>query len=225
MPAKTNTPAPDKTDANALKGKIICLDPGHQKKQNTGLEPVAPGSKEKKAKVSSGTAGVATGETEYALNLAVALKLKDLLEARGATVIMTRTSHDVDISNIERAEIGNKAKADLAIRIHADGSTNRDIKGISMLIPASKYVGEDIAAISKKAGQIFLDEVISVTGAKNRGLSVREDLTGFNWSSVPVILIEMGFMSNAEEDRLLATDGYRAKLAEGLYNGAERFFS
>ena len=53
---------------------------------------------------------------------------------------------------------------------------------------------------------------------------MRDDMTGFNWSTVPVILIEMGFMSNAEEDKLLATDDYRNKLAKGLYNGCVSFF-
>jgi len=212
-------------DANSLKGKIICLDPGHQRKQNSDLELVAPNGSVKKPKVSSGTAGIVTGDMEYALNLAVAIKLKDRLEAQGAKIVMTRTSHDVDISNIERAKIGNDAKADLVIRIHADGSTNRDTKGVTMLIPSSRHVGETIAATSKKAGQAVLDEVIAATGARSRGLSVREDMTGFNWSKVPVILIEMGFMSNADEDRLLATDEYREKMAKGLYNGCVSYFS
>jgi len=211
-------------DPSVLKGKIICIDPGHQRKANNDLEQVAPDSSTKKPKVSSGTAGISTGDMEYVLNLAVALKLKALFEAQGAKVVMTRTEHDVNVSNIERAKIGNNAKADLAIRIHADGSNNRDVKGVSMLIPSSKYIGEGLAATSKKAGQAVLNEVISATGAKNRGLSVRDDMTGFNWSTVPVILIEMGFMSNAEEDKLLATDEYRAKMATGLYNGSIVFF-
>ena len=203
---------------------IICIDPGHQKKQNSELEPVAPGSSTKKAKVSSGTAGIATGEAEYVLNLAVAMKLKALLEADGATVIMIRTSNEVDISNVERAKIGNDAGADLAIRIHADSSTNRDVKGASMLIPSPAYIGDELAAESKAAGQIIMDSVIAATGAKNRGLVVRDDMTGFNWSTVPVILIEMGFMSNPDEDRQLATDEYRSKMAMGLYNGCVAYF-
>jgi len=212
-------------DADVLNGKIICLDPGHQRRQNNDLEQVAPGSSVKKPKVSSGTAGIATGEFEYVLNLAVALKLRDQLEARGAKVVMTRTEHDVDVSNIERAVIGNDAKADLVIRIHADGSTNRETNGISMLIPSSAHIGNELAATSKAAGQAALDAVIKETGARNRGLSVRDDMTGFNWSKVPVILIEMGFMSNAAEDRLMATDEYRAKLATGLFNGCVAFFT
>ena len=209
----------------SLAGKVVCIDAGHQKKQNSDLEPVAPDSSIKKPKVSSGTAGISTGIPEYELNLAVALKLKAKLEAAGATVVMTRTENDVDISNVERAKIGNEAKADLAVRIHADGSTNRDAKGALMLIPSSKYIDAELASVSKTAGQIVLDEIIASTGAKSRGLSVRDDMTGFNWSTVPVILIEMGYMTNPDEDRLMATDEYRAKLAAGLYNGCAKFLS
>ncbi|MCL2060330.1 MAG: N-acetylmuramoyl-L-alanine amidase [Oscillospiraceae bacterium] len=229
--AAPTTAAPTTTAATAavlssasLAGKTICIDPGHQRKQNSDLEPIAPGNSVKKAKVSSGTAGIATGDTEYALNLAVAMKLKDMLEAAGATVVMTRTSNDVDISNVERAVIGNDANADLAIRIHADGSTNRETKGASMLVPSSKHIGEELAQESKKAGQIVMDEIIAATGARNRGVVTRDDLTGFNWSTVPVILIEMGFMSNADEDRLLSTDEYRTKMATGLFNGCAAYF-
>jgi len=217
--------APQKQEGNLLKGITICLDPGHQQKQNNDQEPVAPDSSVKKAKVSSGTAGIATGDMEYELNLAVSLKLRALLEARGAKVVMTRTENNVDVSNVERAKIGNNAKADLAVRIHADGSTNRDTKGISMQIPSSKHVGAQLAETSKNAGQIVLNEVIKSTGARDRGLRARDDLTGFNWSTVPVILIEMGFMSNAEEDRLLASDEYRDKMAEGLCNGIVAYFN
>lgn len=217
--------AAPKKNASALAGKIICIDPGHQKKGDNDLEPIAPDSGVKKPKVSSGTAGIATGDMEYALNLAVAMKLKSLLEADGATVVMTRAAHDVNVSNIERAKIGNDANADLVVRIHADGSDNRDVKGLSVLIPSSKHIGEELAETSKKAGAAILDEAVRATGAKNRGLSVRDDMTGFNWSTVPVALIEMGFMSNAEEDKLLSTDAYRAKMAKGLYNGCAAFFN
>jgi len=148
--ATTTSSPPVVPDAGALKGKTICLDPGHQRRQNNETEQIAPGSSTKKPKVSSGTAGIATGELEYVLNLAVAIKLRDLLEASGANVVMTRTVNDVDISNIERAVIGNEAKADLVIRIHADGSTNREVNGVSMLIPSPEHVGEDIAAVSKR---------------------------------------------------------------------------
>ena len=104
-PTPTNTPTPTPTPI------IIVIDPGHQQKGNYDKEPNGPGSSELKAKVSSGTAGISTGIPEYKLTLAVSLYLKDELLARGYEVIMTRETHDVDISNVERALIANEANA------------------------------------------------------------------------------------------------------------------
>jgi N-acetylmuramoyl-L-alanine amidase len=170
-----------------------------------------------KAKVSSGTAGVVTGIPESELNLVVGLKLRDALEASGVKVIMTRTTQDVRISNIERVQIANDAGADLFVRIHADGSDNQSAQGIHVLYPASiKGWTDDIAAASKIAAQLAQRELIAATGAKDRGIDARDDMTGFNWSDVPAIIPEMGFMTNPEEDRLLATDSYRDKIVKGL---------
>ena len=107
-----------------LEGLIIGIDPGHQEKGNSEKEAIAPGSKEKKAKVSSGTQGVSTRVPEYIVNLDVSLMLRDALEAEGAQVIMTRETNDVDISNQERAIMMNEVGADLVLRIHCNGSVN-----------------------------------------------------------------------------------------------------
>jgi N-acetylmuramoyl-L-alanine amidase len=208
-----------------LAGKIVVIDPGHQQNQNSDQEPVAPNSSVKKAKVTSGTAGVTTGTAEYIITLDVGLKLRDLLVSQGATVVMTRDRHDVDVSNVERAKIGNDANADLAVRLHADGSADSSVKGISMLVPSADYVGQALADTSAEAGSLVLSAVISRTGAKNRGVVKRDDMTGFNWSTVPCILIEMGFMSNADEDRLLNSPEYQDKLAHGLYDGIAAFLA
>ena len=77
---------------------------------------------------------------------------------------------------------------------------------------------------SKIAGEIVLEEYILATGAKNNGLAVRNDMTGFNWSEVPVILMEVGFMTNPEEDALMETDEYQEKMVKGIINGLERYF-
>ena len=198
-------------------GKVVVIDPGHQAQGNSGLEPVGPGSSDKKAKVSSGTAGVVTGIPESKLVLTVGLKLRDALEARGVTVVMTRTAQQVDLSNIQRAQIANKAGADLFVRVHADGSDNPATTGIHVLYPASiKGWTDDIAAASKKVASLAQRELIAATGAKDRGIDARSDMTGFNWADVPAIIPEIGFMTNPAEDRLLATAGYQDKIVEGL---------
>lgn len=212
--------------AKKLQNIVICIDAGHQQKQDLKKEPVAPNSRTLKEKCTSGTAGVATKNPEYKLNLDVALMLQKELEKLGATVIMTRTTNDVKLSNVDRAEIANKAKANLTIRIHADGSDNKKVQGISMLVPGSKYIKDKtVIDKSKKAGKVILESVVETTSAKSRGVVERDDLTGFNWSEVPVVLIEMGFMSNKEEDLKMNTASYRQKLVSGMAKGIEKYFS
>lgn len=200
-------------------GYVVVIDPGHQAKADYGQEPVGPGSSETKARVSSGTSSINTGSPESKLVLAVSLKLRDSLKTHGIRVVMTRTTQDVDISNVERAQIANGASADLFVRIHADGAADTSIHGVLMLYPAT-ITGwtDDIAVESKRAARLALDELIAATGAHDRGLSARRDLSGFNWSDVPVILPEIGLMSNAAEDKLLATDAYQDKIVQGLTN-------
>ncbi len=204
-----------------LAGCVIGIDPGHQKHGNYDKEPVAPGSSTTKAKVSSGTQGRFTRVPEYVLNLEVGLKLRDSLKALGATVIMSRTSHNVDISNAKRARMMNDVPVDCWIRIHADGSDDASKHGMHMLVPSGKMNTSDKSVIkdSVKFGDTLLDEIIAATGAKDLGLQYRDDQTGFCWSAVPVCTIEMGYMTNEKEDRLLATKSYQNKIVKGMVQG------
>lgn len=208
-----------------LQGKVICLDPGHQAQYEKRQVPLAPGSKETRPDFATGTQGVATGTPEYTLVLQVALQLRDELQKLGARVVMTRETDDVLVGNVRRAEIANQVKADLFLRIHCDGSANQQRKGISVLYPGSKYI-TDKAMLDKSyaASQALLDSLIAQTGAKNLGLIKRDDLTGFNWSKVPSTLVEMGFMTNTDEDRLLSQPDYQAKLVKGMAEGVIKFF-
>ena len=134
--AVSNLTFAPKQEATVKEQHTICIDPGHQAKGNSQTEQVGPNSGSYKAKVSSGTAGIATKKPEYELNLEASLKLKHILESRGYKVYMTRESHDVDISNKERAIFANEKKVDMVVRIHADGSDNTGITGASILIPS-----------------------------------------------------------------------------------------
>ena len=210
-----------------LEGCVIGLDPGHQAHGNSDLEPNAPGSSVMIRKVSGGTQGRFTGVPEYVVNLQVGLKLKTKLEELGAAVVMTRTTHDVDISNVQRAQMMNEAGADCWLRIHVNGNNNPAVNGISILAPAKGTMNTTDANVqlnSVDLANTLLSAVISSTGAKNNGVPLRSDQTGFNWSSVPVCNIEMGYMTNEKEDRLIVTDGYQNKIVDALAQGFLNYF-
>ena len=207
-----------------LAGKVICIDAGHGISSIKKLEPIAPNCSEKKAAFVSGTSGSIM--TEEQVNLLVALKLEQSLIDAGADVVMTRRTAECDLSNIDRAELANDAKADLTVRIHADGSENSDISGVSVLIPSDDYITNDgMLRKSRKAGELILNEVTEATGALNRGIVKRSDMTGFNWSNVPVVLLEMGFMTNHDEDVLLSSDDYQNKIVDGIMKGLDIYFN
>jgi N-acetylmuramoyl-L-alanine amidase len=224
-----STPSPEQPDEEhprkenpdgdlSLAGYKIGIDAGHQGRGNSAQEPVSPGSEETKAKVTSGTQGRFTGVAEHTVNLNVALLLEEKLLDLGAEVVMVRRTPEVDISNVERATMMNDAGVDIVVRIHADGSEDASVSGASMHVPASQDTAE-INDVSRAAGEVIFKEFISVTGAKDKGVVGRQDLSGFNWSTVPAVLIELGFMTNEDEDRLLATPEYQELCAEGLARG------
>lgn len=210
---------PGTAGAKPQNQQTVCVDPGHQQYGNNALEPVAPGSKEMKAKVSSGARGVKTKKPEYVLTLEASLLLKEKLESFGYQVVMTRESHDVDISNVKRAQMCNVAEADLAVRIHADGADSSKAQGISLLYPAWTEESGEMFNRSKAAAGIILRQAVDATGAVSRGTVPRSDLTGFNWSTVPSVLVEMGFMTNPDEDARLSDPDYLDRLTEGIAVG------
>ena len=203
---------------------LICIDPGHQEKGDSNSEPVAPGSYVKKARVSSGATGVATKKPEYILNLEASTVLKHILDGKGYKVIMTRESHDVNISNSERAIFANNNKADMVVRVHADSLNNPGKTGASILIPAkeSKYTTA-IYEDSQNCANLISSKM-KEAGIKVNGVFERSDLTGFNWSKVPVVLVEMGFMSNPEEDQKMAETSYQEKMMKSVAEGAQAYF-
>lgn len=209
----------------APNGKKVAIDAGHQARGNSRTEPVGPGSSTKKAKVSGGASGVSSGVPEYKMNLRVAKKLKTILEKRGYEVYMVRSTNNVNISNKKRALRASKSGADIYIRLHGDSSSSSSVRGASGLYPSADnpYVGR-LSKKSKRLTKKILAAYCKKTGIRNRGCVVRNDLTGTNWSKIPVTLIEMGFMSNPSEDRKMQNSKFQKKMATGIADGIDSYF-
>ncbi|PRT06565.1 N-acetylmuramoyl-L-alanine amidase [Bacillus wiedmannii] len=214
-----------KVESNEKQGKfLVVIDPGHQQKANLNLEPIGPGATTQKYKVTDGTTGVVTKKREAVLVLEMASVLKEKLEEKGIQVLMTRTSQDVDISNKERATFANDHKANLFLRLHADGSENPNQSGFAVLTPAegSPYTKE-IYAESLQISQTIVNKMRENHQVKVNGIKFRDDLSGFNWAKVPGVLLELGFMSNPEEDKKLSDPQYVNSLLQSVTDSVEEY--
>lgn len=205
--------------------KTIVLDPGHSAVMPSGNEAVGPGSSETKAKDMVGTKGVATGVTEYDFMLTLANKLKPELEKRGYNVVLTRTDSSSAHSCIDRAQVANDNHADAFIRLHANAAESAAPEGaMTINITANNPYTKATYTQCRKLSDCVLDAYCSATGAKREGVSERDDLTGNNWATVPTTLIEVGYMTNPDEDKRMQTDAYQAKMVQGIANGIDQFF-
>ncbi|MFF9064776.1 N-acetylmuramoyl-L-alanine amidase [Streptomyces sp. NPDC014891] len=217
---------------SSLAGRTVVLDPGHN-----------PGnfrhSKEINQKVNIGTnrkecdtTGTSTnaGYTEAAFTLDVTHRLRDLLTARGAEVVLT---HDADRPwgpcVDERARIGNAARADAVVSVHADGSAVGH-RGFHVILPARVREGAaDTAKIvgpSRELGERIADRFARATGTapanylgSGTGLDVRDDLGGLNLSTVPKVFVECGNMRDPKDAALLTSAAWRQKAAQGMADG------
>lgn len=207
-------------------GKIIAIDAGHQAKGNSEKEPIAPGSSQMKAKVASGATGVKTGIPEYKLTLAVSLKLKKELMDRGYQVYMIRETNEVNISNAERAEMANKSGADIFIRVHANSLNDSSVHGVLNMCQTSKnpYNG-NLYDKSYALSKAVVEGIAGQTGFKNKGVQETDSMSGINWCKIPVTIVEMGFLSNPEEDQKMATEEYRDKIAKGIADGIDAYYA
>lgn len=207
-------------------GHIVCIDAGHQQSGISEKEPNGPGSSVMKAKLATGTTGVATGKNESELTLEVSLKLRDELQKRGYQVVMIRETQDCPSSNAERAVTANESGAEIFVRIHANGSDDPSVNGAVCFAPSTSnpYVAS-IAEQCQNLSRLVVDGLCAATGAKNLDIQLTDDMTGINWCQIPVTIVEMGFMTNPTEDQNMSDPTYQQKMVEGIANGIDGYFA
>ena len=203
--------------------RIVTLDPGHG-----GAETGAEGQ---------------GGSVEKGVVLSICRRFQQLLQTRlGIRVILTRDG-DRDLSLDERAVFANSNKSDLFISVHADASPRRNARGSSVYFLSysstaqnASIGGDDLDFIlwhmaqashlrqSSQLAEVMQEELQAVTGPErvNRGIK-QNTFRVLKGATMPAVLVEVGFISNAEEERLLSSADYQDKLAEALYRGLVRY--
>ena len=217
----------ESADNTSSNGHIVGIDPGHQSENidMSATEPNGPGSSTMKAKASTGTSGSFSGLPDYQLNLNVSLLLRDILEQRGYQVVMTRTDNDTAISNKERAELVASKGAEICVRIHANGDDSSGVSGALTMCPSQQnpYVSS-LYDSSNRLSRCIIDSYCAATGFQNRGIIYTDSMTGINWSTIPVTIVEMGFMTNQNDDLKMADSSFQQTMAEGIANGVDAYF-
>lgn len=225
--AESTTQTSAEADAQEDTTYSVCIDPGHQGSwvDMSAQEAEAPGSSVRKTKSSAGTVGTTTGVCEYQLNLDIALLVRNELENRGYRVVMTRENNDTAISNSERAKLAASSGCDITVRIHANGSEDSSVKGAMAMIGSrsNPYVSS-LYDDSYLLANDVLNSYCSETGFKNLGLQFTDDMTGINWSTIPVMILEMGYMTNPEDDLSMQDPVTRGKMVNGITEGIEKYF-
>ncbi|MGN0118973.1 MAG: N-acetylmuramoyl-L-alanine amidase [Streptomyces albidoflavus] len=229
----SGTESSRKPASGPLAGKTVVVDPGHNPgNRNHTAEinrQVDVGTHRKECDTTGTSTNDGYAEAEFTLD--VAHRLRDLLEERGATVKLTQDGDRpfgpcVD----ERARIGNEAKADAVVSVHADGSTAAGHRGFHVILPAAVHGGgadtRPIVADSRRLGERIAGKLVQRTGSApsnyiggGTGLDVRDDLGGLNLSTVPKVFVECGNMRDAQDAALLKDADWRQRAALGMADG------
>lgn len=206
----------------------VCIDPGHQGSwvDMSAQEPMAPGSSQTKNKATTGTSGNYSKVPEYEVNLEVSLVLQKELVSRGYKVVMTREDNDKAISNKERAEFATESGADITVRIHANSDNSASAAGALTMAPTSsnQYLDQDIIEKSNTLAACIIDSYSNATGLANKGVISADNMTGTNWSTIPVAILEMGFMSNQSDDLYITNSANHETMAKGIADGIDAYF-
>lgn len=194
----------------SIKDKIIVIDPGHGEIKPWGSDPGAIGK---------------NGLQERDLNTDIAWKLWEILKREGATLIMTRTGDTTSLDLAGRAAVANENNADIFVCIHINSSTSAGVAGTSTFYyaPWNSELGAQRAERQRLA-TLVQQELVTSLGRRNIGI-VEENFAVLRETTMPSVLAEIAFMSNPEELKLLGTEEFRMKAAEGLARGIIRYFA
>lgn len=217
------------TSSSSSRQFTVCIDPGHQGNwvDMSAQEPVAPGSSQTKNKATTGTSGNYSKVPEYEVNLEVSLVLQKELTSRGYKVVMTREDNDKAISNKERAEFATESGADITVRIHANSDNSASASGALTMAPttSNQYLDKDLIEKSNTLASCIIDSYCNATGLANKGVISADNMTGTNWSTVPVAILEMGFMSNQNDDLYITNSANHETMAKGIADGIDAYFN
>ncbi|CAM5250672.1 N-acetylmuramoyl-L-alanine amidase [Streptomyces microflavus] len=234
-PTAPASPSPSPTEPlprGPLTGRTVVIDPGHNPRNREHTKEI-----NEKVDIGTGrkecdTTGTSTdaGYPEARFTLDVSHRLRELLQAQGARVLLT---HDEDRPFgpciDERARIGNEAKADAVVSVHADGSAVGN-RGFHVILPAAvKGGGADTSKIVKSSADLgarIAGHFVRTTGSApsnyiggGTGLDTRNDLGGLNLSTVPKVFVECGNMRDPKDAALLTSASWRQKAAQGMADG------
>lgn len=232
-PSETSGP----TD-RPLKGKTIVIDPGHNPNNRDHTAEIARRVDIGTGRKECDTTGTATnsGYTEAEFTLDLAHRLRTHLEEAGAKVRLTQDGdREYGPCIDERAEIGNKAKADAVVSLHADGSGEGN-RGFHVILPGKVKEGaantNPILSPSRTLGEHIAKGFARTTGSAasnyigdGKGLDTREDLGGLNLSKVPKVFLECGNMRDPKDEALLTSKDWREKAADGIAAGITGFLN
>ena len=214
-----------------LAGKVVGVDPGHNGRNYADPSFINRLIWNGRERETCDTTGTSTdgGYTEARFNFDVARDLTRDLRDEGARVVLTRTTNDgVGPCVTTRAQILNRARANVAIDIHADGGPSGG-RGFAILEPVADGPNNRVIGSSRRFGSDLRRVYRSVTGMPVStydgvdGIAYRDDLAGLNLTTVPKVLIECGNMRNAIDAGLLVRSSFQQRAAQAFARAITQF--
>ena len=211
----------------ASSSRIICLDPARQAAEMPETEAIGPGLSTRSQKMLPGAVGTVSGKQEYEVTLEVCTKLKEELLRRGYNVVMTREANDVEISEAARARTANLAGADILIHVSCGASDDASVSGLLAYAPTynSPNLENRLVSASQHLADCLLDTLSMQTGMNNLGILDGDRVTGINWAELPVTTIQIGFLTNAEDELFVGGGSGQSRIVTGLANGIDSYFA